>query len=246
MVNLFIIIQARMTSTRLPGKVLLPLRGTTVLGTMIERLSAYKESIVIATTNDGSEAPIVEFCQTNDIKVFRGDTDNVLSRYYLAAKEFGAKAGDIIVRLTSDCPLIDPNITSQVIELYKQGQCDIAAASSNSGFPRGLDTEVFGFDLLETAYLNATLDYEKEHVTPYIYLTHKDKYRVAEVKAPIDASQYRITLDEQADYEVITKLYKLLNDDVSFNYDTLLEVLESNPEVSGLNRHIEQKKVNNE
>ncbi|WP_286265388.1 glycosyltransferase family protein [Thalassotalea atypica] len=243
MPKLFIIIQARMTSTRLPGKILLPLRNTTVLGTMIERLELLKSHIIIATTNDGSEAPIVDFCNEHDVSYFRGDTENVLSRYYLAAKEFGGQAGDIIVRLTSDCPLIDSDVVNNVISLFKKGNCDIAAASSNCGFPRGLDTEVFSFDLLETAFNNATEDYEKEHVTPYIYLTNKDKYRVAEFSSPVDMSSYRITLDEPSDYEVIKGMYEILGNTTKFTYLELVDALDKHPEISKLNQHIEQKKV---
>ena len=238
--NFFIIIQARMTSTRLPGKVMLPLCGKPALEIMLERLKEFKKNIIIATTDDGTEKPIVELCKKLDVKYYQGDTNNVLSRYYEAAVKFGAKNETIIVRCTSDCPLIDPDIVQSVINTYQSGSIDHISAS---GFPRGLDAEAFSFSLLQEAFLNATKDYEKEHVTPYIYLTNKEKFKLAQFNSDKDASKYRITLDEQEDYLAIKEIYKKFNCNTSFNYDELLSVLKENKYIYELNAHIEQKKL---
>jgi len=239
----FIIIQARMTSTRLPGKVMLPLCGKTVLEVMLERLSLFQDNIIIATTNDGTQAPITQLCQQLNIKYFEGDTDNVLSRYYEAAIASGAQEEDLIVRCTSDCPIIDPEVVSSLISFYKTNSFDYALASSGSGFPRGLNAEIFSFALLKEAFLSATKDYEKEHVTPYFYDTCKDKFKLGYLKSEIDASKYRITLDEQDDYRVIQEIYDKFNCETTFNYKDLISMLDENPYIYEINKHVEQKKL---
>ena len=242
--NVFIIIQARMTSTRLPGKVMLPLCNKTVLEMMLERLSVYKTNIIIATTNDDTQQPIVELCQSLNIKYYEGDTNHVLSRYYEAAVKHGAQEGDIIVRCTSDCPLIDPKVVQSVIDFYQEQNFDYASAAASTGFPRGLDTEVFGFTLLKEAFFNAEKDYEKEHVTPYFYKSHPEKFKIGRFINEPNASKYRITLDEQADYLAIQEIYKQFSCSTTFNLSELLSVLESNPHIYELNKQIEQKKLN--
>lgn len=242
--NIFIIIQARMTSSRLPGKVMLPLCDKPALEIMLDRLVSFKNNIIIATTNDGTQTPIVDLCKRLGIKYYEGDTNNVLSRYYEAAIKYGAGDNDIIVRCTSDCPLIDPDVVRAVIFHYQKNLLDYSAAGSGSGFPRGLDTEVFSFSLLKEAFLNATKEYEKEHVTPYIYDTCKSKFKIDRVKSEINASKYRITLDEYEDYLAIKEIYKKLNCSTSFNYDDLIDVLESNQYIYEINAHVEQKKLN--
>ncbi len=239
MAKLFIIIQARMTSTRLPKKVLLPLCGRTVLEVMLDRLSSYTDSIIIATTNDGSEKPIVELCKKLDIKYYRGDTNDVLSRYYEAAVEFGAKDGDVIVRLTGDCPLIDENVLSRMIEFYHNNSFEYVSNCIKCTFPRGLDVEIFSFELLRKADENITTLSEKEHVTPYI----KSHTRVGSFVNNYDNSKYRLTLDEEDDYLAIQEVYKKLDCRVDFSYEELIYVLEKNPHIYEINAHIEQKKV---
>lgn len=241
--NLFIIIQARMTSTRLPGKVMLPLCGKTVLEVMIDRLKSFEKNIIIATTNDGSEKPIVELCERRGLKYFRGDTHNVLERYYKAALSFGAKKSDTIVRLTSDCPLIDQNILKEMIDEFKIEKCDYLSNTIERTFPRGFDIEIFGFDALKKAYENATLDYEKEHVTTYIHTTHKNEFKICSFKDKVDNSKYRLTLDEEADFEAIKEIYRLLKCKTDFSYEELLEILKKNPHIYEINRHVEQKKI---
>ena len=241
--KLFIIIQARMTSTRLPKKVLLPLCGKTVLEVMFDRLEAYKENIIIATTDDGSETLIVNLCKELEIKYYRGSTHNVLSRYYKSALANGASTHDIIVRLTSDCPLIDQEIVGNTINHYKNGNYEYVSNRINRKVPVGLDVEVFSFSALEEAYLNASKDYEKEHVTPYIYMTKKSDYRIGSYEPKVDGSQYRLTLDEEDDYLAIQEIYKKFHCRTNFTYEVLIDTLKKNPFIYNINSHVEQKKV---
>lgn len=240
---LFIIIQARMTSTRLPGKILLPLCNKPILQMMLERLDCFKNNIIIATTNDGTEQPIVDLCKQLGVRYFQGDTNNVLERYYLAATQFNARNGDVIVRLTSDCPLIDPGITQSTIDYYMNNNFDYVGAGVGTGFPRGMDTEVFSYDLLKEACHKATQDYEKEHVTPYFYKTCGDRLKTGQYKAQNDHSKYRLTLDEDSDYQAIQEVYNKLDCRTDFAYDELIEVLKNHPYIYDLNAHIEQKKL---
>lgn len=237
MVSFKIIIQARMTSSRLPSKVMLPLCKKSVLEMMLERLQPFKENIIIATTDDGTQMPIVELCKRLQIKYFEGDTNHVLSRYYEAALKFGVSDEDIIVRLTSDCPLIDPKIVQETIRFFQNSDAEYVCACQNSGFPRGMDTEVFRVKHLKEAYLNATSEYEREHVTPYI----KTHFKCYSFQNSNDHSKYRLTLDESDDYKAIITLYEKLSCRNDFSYDEMITILEQNPEIYELNKHVEQK-----
>ncbi len=239
--DFYIIIQARMTSNRLPKKVMLPLGNKPVLEVMIERLGAFKEKIIIATTNDGSQQPIVDLCHKLGIKFVEGDVHDVLSRYYLAAQSIGAKSDTVIVRCTSDCPLIDIIESARVIEYFFRvnAEYDYVSAGPHCGFPNGFDTEVFSFRALELAYRNAEEDFEKEHITQYICRN----MRVAEYSNSEDFSHWRLTLDEPADYEAINSIYQLFNYQTDFNFSELKKILYSNPEILQINAHVEQIKV---
>lgn len=238
MQNIFIIIQARMTSTRLQAKVMLPLCSKTVLEVMIDRLEPFKDKIIIATTNDGTQKPIVDICKKENIKYYEGDTQNVLSRYYDAAVKFGAQDADIIVRCTSDCPIIDKDIVKNTIDFFISSKADY---TSSSGFPRGMDTEVFRFSHLKDAYENATSDYEKEHVTPYIHKTNKNRLKTTAFKNKNDDSRYRLTLDEEDDYKAIKEIYRLFTCKTDFTYKELIHKLHENSYIYEINCNVEQK-----
>ena len=235
-----IIIQARMTSTRLPGKVLLPLCGDTVLGIMLRRLEAFKDAIIIATTDDGSEAPIVAWCEEHGIPCHRGSTEDVLSRYYNAAVAFGERG--TIIRLTSDCPLIDPEVIRAMLDQFDSGAYDYLSNTTSRTFPRGLDTEIFTFEALKSAHEKALLPLEREHVTPYIHTTHKEQFRIGQFADTADHSRYRLTLDEPDDYAMIQALYEKLGCRTDFDYHTLVDTLEAHPKIAAMNAHVEQKK----
>lgn len=241
MAKLFLIVQARMTSTRLPKKVMLPLCGTTVLEVFLKRIKSFKNNIIIATTNDGSEEDIVNTAKSFGIKYYRGDTNNVLSRYYESAVKYQANDEDIIVRCTSDCPLLDEKILEECIDSFKTLDIDYLTCGFEGGFPRGMDVEVFRFKLLKEAFLNAKSDYEKEHVTPYIHTTKKDEFKILEYKNKYDHSKYRLTLDEQEDYILIKEIYKRFDNRLDFSYDELISLLKKEPELLKINEKIKQK-----
>lgn len=237
-----VIVQARYASTRLPGKVLLPLKGHSVLYHDIQRIRQAKriDEIIVATSTNERDGAIVNEAKSIGVKCFRGSELDVLSRYYLAAKENGL---DIIVRITSDCPLIDPHVVDKVIDEFFDNNCDISTNASpdlaNRTYPRGFDTEVFSFEKLSEANREASKDYQREHVTPYIY---ENSIRVNYVKNDIDYSRYRLTLDTSEDYNLICKVYDCLYKGIhDFYLQEIVELLTSKPELIRINQHIEQK-----
>lgn len=237
-----IIVQARMTSTRLPGKVLKPLLGKPLLEYQIERLRRVKlaDGIVIATTENTDDDPIVELSEALQVGCFRGSEQDVLSRYYGAAQAYNA---DRIVRVTSDCPLIDPQIIDQVIQFYlsHSGRYDYVSNSLQRSFPRGLDTEVFPAWALEQAHREATAPPEREHVTPFIY-NHPERYAIGQVTAAQDLSHHRWTVDTPEDFELIRRMLEALYPQVpNFTLQDCLDLIDQHPDWPAINGHIEQK-----
>lgn len=238
------IIQARMGSTRLPGKILKDLLGKTILQHVVERIQQVNniDQIVVATTTLEQDDAVVHEMLKLGIKCFRGSENDVLERYYLAAKENKA---DIVVRITSDCPLIDSKVTNDVIRFFKEQKYDIVTNAcsdlSQRTYPRGLDTEVFTFNELEKAYQYADRQYQREHVTPYIY---ENSSRIYYYKNKFDYSQHRWTLDTEEDFilikEIYTQLYKGKHD---FYLLDIINLLNQYPDLIKINRHIEQKKL---
>lgn len=236
-----VIIQARMTSTRLPAKIMLPLCEKSVLQVMIERLPDWHNDIIVATTNDGTEQPILELCSKLNIRTFRGDTDDVLGRYYQTAKHYGATESTTIVRLTSDCPLIDQSLCSQVINKRKEQNFDMVNLGPHSGFPRGLDCCAFSFKLLKNTHKKATSQPDREHVT--LSMAKFNNMSTFTFSALEDLSHYRLTLDEPDDYAAITAIYNAFDNSLHFSYPELLKMLKKKPELYDINKHVEQKAV---
>ncbi len=230
-----------MTSTRLPGKVMLPLCDSTVLQVMLERLGDLTNNVIIATTDDGSEQPIVTLCQRLGVKYFKGSTEDVLSRYYLAARQFGAQDNTAIVRLTSDCPLIDSQLVRQAITYYQTHDVDMVSLGPHSGFPRGLDTCVFAFRLLAQTHQFARSAPDREHVT--LGMAKFNTMTSHTISAGDDYSHYRLTLDEPDDYTAIQAIYQQFNNIIDFDYSELLETLKNHPHLADINKHVEQKTV---
>lgn len=238
------VIQARMGSTRLPGKVMKKLCGKTVLEHVVERvrLANNIDDIVIATTTCDQDDIIATEVSKYGVQLFRGSECDVLERYYLAAKENKA---DAVVRITSDCPLIDPIIIDQMTDLFKKEQYDLVTnAGSNlkeRTYPRGLDTEVFSFNALEEAFNGAREQHQREHVTPFIYETSSKIYYYKNSK---DFSMHRWTLDTNEDFILIQEVYRhLYKGRHDFYLFEILQLLEQYPELIKINAHIEQKKL---
>ena len=236
--DLQIIIQARITSARLPAKVLLPLCGCSVLEIMLKRLQKFQDSIIVAIADDDPKHRIKKICKKLNVKYFEGDMQNVLLRYYNAAVHFGANDKTVIVRCTSDCPLIDPGIVQRAIGLFYIGKTGYVCACTGSGFPRGMDSEVFYFSSLKDACLNASSDYDLEHVTPYI----RAHAATATLNNRYNHSKYRLTLDEEDDYKAIVSIYEKLECKTDFSYEYLIDTLEKFPHLYEMNKHVEQKK----
>ena len=236
------IVQARMGSSRLPAKVMSMLADKTVLAHDIERIKQMKEidEIIIATTTNSTDDVIAEEASKNGAKVFRGSESDVLSRYYYAAKESGS---DIVVRITSDCPLIDPFVGDEILKFYKSNNYDVVTnggADPERTYPRGLDIEVFSFRVLELAQNNADKPHQREHVTPYMY---ENDFPVHYYKNNINLSKYRWTLDTPEDYELISKIYEhLYKGNHDFYMDDIVAVFEQHPELYDINAKIIQKK----
>jgi spore coat polysaccharide biosynthesis protein SpsF len=205
------IIQARMSSTRLPGKVLKPLGNSTVVDFLFRQLQYSRRitQVVLATSTDSRDEALYNWACDSLVACYRGSLDNVLDRFYHAAVSVGAKSGDIIVRITGDCPLIDSVIVDAVIDMHQKKHVDYASNINPPTFPDGFDCEVFTFDALKYAFENATLLSEHEHVTPYIR-NHHDIFSQANYYSAVDYSQYRLTLDTPEDYLLISGIVDLL------------------------------------
>lgn len=233
-----VIIQARYGSTRLPGKVLLKVLGKSILEYAIERVKKAKniENIIVATTVKKKDLQIVNLTKRLGIAVYCGSEDDVLDRYYQAAKLFKAKH---IVRITADCPLIDSQIINNVINYYFESGADYCSNGlDEETFPDGEDVEIFSFDALNDAWQNAKLLSEREHVIPYI-TKHPDRFKLASFKNKIDLSDKRWTLDRKEDFELIKAILESLypvNPD--FKMDDILEFLQRNPYLEEINRDI--------
>jgi spore coat polysaccharide biosynthesis protein SpsF len=236
-----IIIQARMGSTRLPSKIMLPVKGSPIFQTQINRLRKIEVPLFIATTVQSADEAVVEFANRNQIPVYRGDEANVLSRYYECAKKFEL---DLVVRLTSDCPLIDADIIAKSINDYcVLGDPKIYLSNAiERTFPRGFDFEIFSFELLEDAYRNAQEMADKEHVTPYIWKNKSGKVILKHVKRATDESRFRLTLDTREDLTLLQTLIEK-HDASVLNGDAIIALMQAHPELARINEHIEQKKT---
>ncbi len=235
------IVQARMGATRLPGKVLKKIMGKPMLELQLERLKHSREidEIVIATSTNSVDQKIVNWAHKIRQEVYRGSETDVLDRFYQAAKKYQA---NIIIRLTGDCPLIDPNIVDQTIKAFIKGDYDYASNVHVRSYPRGMDTEVMSFSCLETAWKKAKSKYNREHVTAYIY-SHPDKFRLKEIIAPtkLHRPELRLTVDEIDDFRLINKIYETLySQNPNFSLTEIIDLFNKNPKLSNLNQQVQQ------
>lgn len=233
-----------MGSSRLPGKTLKSLNGKPLLWHVYNRCgtSKYAGTVVVATTVDKSDDPIEKFCKKHKIHCFRGETNNVLSRYYGAAKNFKI---DIIIRITADCPLVDGCTIDRCLMSFKRQNCDYTSnvVPGERTFPRGLDVEIFSFPALEKAYNEATEDLDKEHVTPYIWQNKKREYKIGEiVTAPPDLKRsYRLTVDYPEDFALLDIIYEKFGNYRMVPTGRVIRFLDNHPEIALINSDCEQK-----
>ncbi len=235
------IIQARMGSTRLPGKILMEVNYRPLLDYMVERVkrSKYIKQVIIATTVSHQDQPIVDWCKANQVEFCRGDEEDVLARYYYAAKEFKVS---VIVRVTSDCPLMDPEVIDKTIEAFL-GDSHLDFASSTTPlpclYPDGMDVDVFNFNLLEKTHYEAKLPSEREHVTFYMWKT--GKFKVKRIDPKEDLSSYRFCIDYPQDFTVIQEvLTKLYPKNPKFSVYELIDFMKANPRLLALQKGIKR------
>lgn len=235
-----IISQARMTSTRLPGKVLKQVLNKPLLEYHLDRLqrSRLADDVIIATTINESDEPIVDLCKRLGVGIYRGSEHDVLARYFEAASEYKA---DTIVRVTSDCPLIDSKVVDEVIAAYVNNNVDYVSNTLERTYPRGMDTEVFSFSALKSAYLEAGTVSEREHVTPFIY-RNSERFCIKNYSNKTDESKYRLTVDTLEDFTLIsTVLESLYPQKAEFTLADILKLLNDNPYMAMINARVEQK-----
>ena len=224
------LIQARMGSSRFPGKVLADLSGRPMLWHVVKRVRQARnvDKVVIATTNEAADDPIAQFCAQEGIDCFRGSEQDVLDRFYRAAKASGA---DVVIRITADCPLIDAEVIDRVIARFELGDCDYACNVIRYTYPDGLDTEVFSFQALERAWREAGKPSEREHVTPYL---RTGKFRTANVEseAPVSPAKYRWTVDHPADLEFVRRVYAEFSKNGKFGFREVFDLLKERPDLA--------------
>jgi spore coat polysaccharide biosynthesis protein SpsF len=239
--NIVAIIQAHMGSTRLPGKVLLDLNGCSMLGRVVRRAQRAQllSEVTVACSTEKADEAIVDECQKLRIRVYRGSDSDVLARYHGAAVEYGA---DVIVRITSDCPLIEPEIIDKVVAEFQRSGADYASNTIARSYPRGLDAEVFKRTALDRAWSEATEAYQHVHVTPYLY-QHPESFKNVQVRHSEDLNELRWTVDTPEDFEFISHIYRQFHGKDDFSWREVIAYLNQNPEVADINRHIRQKEL---
>ena len=242
------IVQARMGSTRLPGKVLMDVEGKPMLWHLIERLKYSKkiDEIVIAIPDTKENDILEKFAEENNVKYYRGSEDDVLSRYYEAAEKFKA---DVIVRVTSDCPLIDPKIVDKIIERYAGSKADFTAnfLEGKKGevikktFPKGLEAEIFAFLTLKKVKQEAKERYQQEHVDPYIF-ENPDIFSLSIVENKEDFSYMRWTVDDREDLQFVREIYKRIYPSKKMFYmEDVISLLKKFPELLDINKDVKHK-----
>lgn len=235
------VIQARMASSRLSGKVLMRLGLSSVLLNVVRRVERSRliDEVVVATTTERADEAIFEECERHNVISVRGSEHDVLDRYYQAAC---ARQASSVVRITADCPLIDPDLIDDVVRAFQSDYPDYASNTRVRTYPRGLDVEVFSFEALERAWHDAKQPWERAHVTPFLY-QHPEIFRLVSVCSNHDYSQYRWTLDTPEDYEFVRQLYARLKARTDFSWRDVLDVLKREPGLSCINANVSQKEL---
>lgn len=222
-----------MTSTRLPGKVMMKINNKSVIDHVFDRakMSKLLSNCILATTTNSTDDILVEWAIKNNIDYYRGSEHDVLDRFYQSAKYFKV---DVIVRVTSDCPLLSPSVVDKVITTFLESECDYASNVHPPTYPDGLDVEVFSFECLEKAWLSANKESEREHVTPYMYTS--GKFKLKNVKGEEDYSKFRFTIDRIEDLEFLNTIVSLCTSEK--NLENLIQVVKNNADILKINHHI--------
>lgn len=234
------LLQARIGSTRLPGKILMDLGGKPMMDRVVTRTMRAKtlDEVVVATSDLPGDDATAAYCAKRGWPVFRGSSEDVLDRYYQAARKHGAET---IVRITCDCPMIEPEIIDKVVELYRRSGADYATDWLTPSFPRGLAAEAFSFKTLERAWKEDKNPAWREHATPYIY-GHPELFKLEDLVNDKDYSWMRWTVDTPEDMAFARKIYEAIGHD-RFTWREVIALLEKHPEWLEINSHIVQKKL---
>ncbi|GAF65680.1 acylneuraminate cytidylyltransferase [Bacillus sp. TS-2] len=239
--NLIIIIQARVGSSRLPGKVLMPLGNTTVLDYVVSRCKKIKfaKKVIVATSTLSQDQQIEDWCMENEVPCFRGSEKDVLDRYYSCANEYSP---DYVMRVTSDCPFVDFHLANEIVDKMLENPSDYIKV--NGDLPRGLVVELFSFQALAYIHRNGKQLRHREHVTYYGY-EYSDEFNYTNflVNESMNHPQLRITLDTKEDYLLLTNIASHFSDNKWIPSTEIIEYLLKHPDVARLNAHIEQKPV---
>lgn len=232
-----------MGSQRLPGKVLMDIGGETMLERVVNRAKRCKlvDEVIVATSSQAMDDAIEQLCDKLGVRVFRGSDSDVLDRFRHAAR---AAAADICVRITSDCPLLDPEVSDQIIGAFKNAEPPVDYASNKipQSYPRGLDTEVFTAGALEQAWHEATEPYQRSHVTIFMY-EHPEKFKLLSVVSEVDRADWRWTVDAPEDLEFVREVYQRLGENGDFGWTDIIRLLEKQPQLRTINSAIRQKEV---
>jgi spore coat polysaccharide biosynthesis protein SpsF len=240
------LVQARMSSSRLPGKVLKEIHGKPMIARVVERTRQANlvDLVAVATTIDPADDAIEAWCGQSEIPSYRGSMFDVLDRFYQAAKLFSA---EVIVRVTADCPVIDPQVIDETIKAFHANKADFAANRLpppwGRTYPIGLDTEVCSFSALERAWKEASEAHEREHVMPYLYDVD-GRFKVFQINTSPDYGALRWTVDTPEDLEFMQSLFTLLSDEESFTWQDVLEVTRLHPELEAINADVQHKVFN--
>jgi spore coat polysaccharide biosynthesis protein SpsF len=239
------IIQGRISSSRLPGKILLDIAGEPMLMRVVERARRVHavDEVVFATTVDPSDDPVEAYCRQNGVPCFRGNLPDVLDRFYKAARTYNA---DTIVRITADCPLLDPGLVDETVALYRSTGADFAAnrlpPPYQRTYPIGLDCEVCSFAALERSWTEATELHDREHVMPYLYEV-KDRFKVVVLDYAQNYGSLRWTVDTAQDLELLRQVYARLAGRLDFTWLDVLEIFEREPELATINAQVEHRSM---
>jgi spore coat polysaccharide biosynthesis protein SpsF len=231
------IVQARMNSTRLPGKVMLPILGSPMLARQLERLGRARhiDRLIVATTADPSDDPVAALAKDLSIGFYRGSIDDVLDRYFHAAAPHQPSH---VVRLTADCPLADWELIDRTVQFALQGGFDYASNTLRPTWPDGLDVEVMTFAALDAAWREARSPVEREHVTPFL-VARPERFPHGSLEHDVDLSALRWTVDEARDYEFVSEVYEALYPDKpAFTTEDILTLMRDRPELKQLNEGI--------
>jgi spore coat polysaccharide biosynthesis protein SpsF len=239
------IIQARMTSSRLAGKVLIDIAGFPMLYHVIRRVSSAQmvDQIVVATTEDPADDQIEEFCNSNGVFCFRGHPFDVLDRYYQAASKFQA---DIIVRITADCPMMDPTLIDSLLQSFLDTGVDFGANRLpppwKRTYPIGLDIEIARFEALEKAWQEAESQFEREHVMPYLY-DHPGRFKIMLAHHEPDYGEKRWTVDTPLDLALVNKIFGYFSPRIDFSWMEVIDLIKRDPDLENINISISAKNV---